>query len=100
MERQIIISGLTLSLGVLIPFLVLLSILTPPITESPQSWFQRSGSILVVLSIISEIILVSDKSKLTVLSSKWVTTANVLMVLTPSIAIIGTVIWGYGDLYS
>jgi len=70
--------------------------------EAPDSWFQRSGALIVVLGVICE-----SKHVQMVLSKnvgamgdtykfkhKFINHAGFLIALT------GTVIWGYGDLLS
>ena len=103
-----------------------------PTTESNAIWFQRSGSILVLLAVISELVLLKleslvketpvrwqKKSKIT--PKEWKeevvctdferfvakkidpaytdgTFKIILEPLTYFYAVLGTIIWGYGDL--
>jgi hypothetical protein len=97
--------------------IVILSILVPVISffvpwqpsgETLASWFQRSGSILVGLSVFAEFRLLSIHS--TVNPGAGVMTFNngtsvkqkkayeILSSVVFVLAIFGTIIWGYGDI--
>lgn len=77
-----------------------------PIDETQQSWFQRSGSIVVILSVWVEFKLFDiksyfDKSAYSVpfeLSNSYHFAYKTISIITVFTAISGTVIWGYGDL--
>jgi len=80
-----------------------------PESEDLSAWFQRSGSLIVMLSVIVEFQLFSIHTSLNTsrlafdqyeaLKKKYGRKHLVYSVLTVSVAIIGTVIWGYGDLF-
>ena len=76
--------------------------------EKPEIWFQRSGAIVVLLAVFSEYclskidgyinptgLIVSRQEEF---SAKYSTVYRVVKVFGVVMAIIGTLIWGYGDL--
>jgi len=80
-----------------------------PLGETLPIWFQRSGSILVLFSVITEFILLSMHTTFypgenTVTDTvddniqNYKLPYDILSVLTASFSIIGTIIWGYGDI--
>lgn len=79
-----------------------------PNGETAGSWFQRSGSIMVMLIILSEFRLFSiaryeipvDKGTLQKqpVSEEFKKPYTLISYLSVLIAAIGTIIWGYGDL--
>ena len=100
---------------------ILIGIFNNITTEPNSIWFQRSGSLIVTLSILAEILYLSikrivseviidygDNNPRTFIenhklnhknTSKF--TPNLSIVLEPliiTLAILGTIIWGYGDL--
>ena len=107
----------------LIPILFILSALLPVFAwmgcfnfdEDVASWFQRSGSLMVLCAGILEYILFnitlsstpqSGKKKQLyvsvvkryVVSPRYLRFIHTLKYIAAFIAIVGTVIWGYGDL--
>lgn len=77
-------------------------------------WFQRSGSLMVLFAAWAEYVLFKihkltkpmsdggetfqDMAHKGVLVTKYRTALNIINVITASLVIIGTVIWGYGDI--
>lgn len=108
MGKLIAIAALLLALGV-IPTALALSLDWQPAGESAGGWFQRSGSILVVFSVLADAILASLFTSLFPGSQTVVLTDDDAVSLKPLYAIVsvfavvltavGTVIWGYGDLF-
>lgn len=95
LDTRIWISGLSLSLCVIFPFLILYQIIEPINNDPTEVWFQRSGSVIVTLSIFAELfILLKPKNSLQESSI-----ANIFLLLGLVFSIIGTLIWGYGDLF-
>ena len=80
-----------------------------PTTETIPIWFQRSGSITVLLSLIAEYIISRLHSIIKPAGLTSEATAKIRKLLEPPlmylryigavIAGIGTIIWGYGDLF-
>lgn len=80
-----------------------------PEEENISVWFQRSGSLIVMLAVIVEFNLLSIHTYLNSarihfneyedLKKKYGVKHNIFSVFTVIIAIAGTVIWGYGDLF-
>ncbi|RLA80878.1 MAG: hypothetical protein DRG78_10110 [Epsilonproteobacteria bacterium] len=96
--------------------LVILALLAPIVmliidieVDMIASWFQRSGSIMVVLALLSDIsattidrlIIARDHSFLycnMYIEQEYKYTLNFIKYLSYFIVTIGTLIWGYGDL--
>ncbi|GHF97260.1 hypothetical protein [Thalassotalea marina] len=97
-KNLIFMSYFLVFLGILTPMLVLFSIVEPPKGEAPHIWFQRSGSLLVIFAIIAESILLQGVDNLKNLNVAWKMSHSVAKMLSPILAIIGTIIWGYGDI--
>ncbi|SIT12499.1 hypothetical protein [Neptunomonas antarctica] len=97
-KNLIFMSYFLVFLGVLTPMLVLFSIVEPPKGEPPHIWFQRSGSLLVIFAIVAESILLQGNENFKNLKVAWKTSYSVAKILSPILAIIGTMIWGYGDI--
>ncbi len=98
MKRHYLSSFFLVLLGVLAPIVVLYSVWIPE-TETYASWFQRSGSVLVIFSILSQLSLLKAHRKPVVNVDIYRKFYNPLSLLTVLLAIIGTAIWGYGDLF-
>lgn len=80
-----------------------------PNTETAGAWFQRSGSVVVALSLLAEIqinvvekLAISQGQKFLIcnkyLKSKYQKAITVRKYLTFTLVAFGTVIWGYGDI--
>ncbi|WP_445510115.1 hypothetical protein [Salinicola sp. V024] len=95
-------------LGGLIPVVAYFSFFRPE-SEAADIWFQRSGSISVIFGVWTEYslskvnehinlsgIVVSDQTEL---SERFKLRYRIAQYLGAALAIIGTVIWGYGDLF-
>ncbi len=98
MKKHYLFSFLLVVLGVLAPMLVLFSAWIPE-SETYASWFQRSGSILVIFSILSQLTLLETHRKSVLNTDIYRNIYNTLSLLTVLLAIFGTAIWGYGDLF-
>jgi hypothetical protein len=79
-----------------------------PSTETTASWFQRSGSILVIFAIAADALLAAKYSTFypgdnTVVIGEPGKIVKLTYVVVSVIAVIftvaGTLIWGYGDLF-
>lgn len=80
-----------------------------PCGENPEVWFQRSGSIVVLLAVWIEYKLFKingdvhpsgmSTSQLNKLTEKYGTSHKVASYLAAALAITGTFIWGYGDFF-
>jgi hypothetical protein len=107
-----IVSTLLLSFVFLIgtaalPYLTLEGLIMPE-SETSSTWFQRSGSIMVLLALTSEYMLFSIH-KLVYMTGIWDEHLwpmrikygkphTVLSLVSFMAAAVGTIIWGYGDL--
>lgn len=91
-----------------ISFMVLVIFLKPD-DQDIATWFARSGSILVVLAVISEIWLSRTQNEVfkensfglycqLYVEKRFKTQAKWSQLFDLSVGVIGTVIWGYGDL--
>jgi hypothetical protein len=108
MVKLIAIAAILLALGV-IPAVLAIGMDWHPAGDSPGVWFQRSGSILVVFSVLADAILASLFTSLFPGSQTVVLTDDDAVSLKPFYTIVsvfaviftavGTVIWGYGDLF-
>lgn len=72
------------------------------IGDKPEFWFQRSGSILVGLAVFTEIIIIHKSFTKEHFLVKDIELNNLLKshlnYAVAMTALIGTIIWGYGDL--
>lgn len=99
--------GIVLVVGALVPFFALI-IPWQPEGETLASWFQRSGSILVVITVFSEFKLLSIYSTVypggstvtygNAVSEIQIRFYKILSSFVFFLAIMGTLIWGYGDI--
>ena len=106
-QRLVICIGLFL-LAVAIPLVSLFTELRPS-SESLGIWFQRSGSIIVLLAVMIEFNLFKIGSELSsngrvdnelhILIDKFSSLKVWFSFFSSVLVIIGTVIWGYGDLF-
>jgi hypothetical protein len=105
-DRGFIIWSLLMASAIMLP--VLLLILKPD-QYLFNTWFQRSGSVIVVISLLSEIKLISlqqiipsEKHNYLImneyLKNKYKNPLNFASYATYSFVAIGTMIWGYGDI--
>ena len=110
-EREVVKALLScvplIILGVLAPVVAYFSCLRPE-GEAADVWFQRSGSISVLFGVWAEYnlskvnehinlsgIVVSDQTEL---SERYKLRYRIAQYLGVVLAIVGTIIWGYGDL--
>lgn len=71
-----------------------------PLGADAGMWFARFGAVITVLALLNESQLTEGISRLTnVLREKYLTILNALRVFGLVSAVVGTVIWGYGDLF-
>tara|TARA_R110002073_G_scaffold299249_2_gene466159 strand:- start:3681 stop:4103 length:423 start_codon:yes stop_codon:yes gene_type:complete len=103
--------GFFIFLAVLLPILLVKFPEAKPETESIATWFQRSGSIMVILAIWLELKMHSisgymNVDESVVVINEFPTDAvkrynlcyKIAMIVGFFIAVIGSIIWGYGDL--
>lgn len=74
-----------------------------PDMEMSSIWFQRSGSIAVILSIFAELFFIKESSGLLNNSeieakNKFKTLIIITNILSFVLIVLGTFVWGYGDL--
>ena len=99
--------GLLCFFAIVLPFV---SFFCPfmPTTETQASWFQRSGSIMVVMTIWVQFKLFAIAGYLDPSDTAYVvpfdtpkvysTMHNIISLTTTVVMILGTLIWGYGDI--
>lgn len=108
MIPRIGLSAALFIISVAIPLFILVFNWIPP-DENPKVWFQRSGSVMVIFSLLSEFTLLPlyntlfpGENTVTVNIGKveiWRSVYSVVSALTLVTAVLGTAIWGYGDLW-
>ena len=106
-RRALIFGVVSIVVGVLIP---IVAIVFPwrPEGEPIETWFQRSGSVMVIIAVWAEVKLSGIYSALNptgiigiggdVLRNEYVTYYKWIVGLVAVVAVAGTIIWGYGDL--
>lgn len=107
-KLHLIPSSLLLLPAALCPFIAWFSCFIPE-GENPGVWFQRSGSITVMLAVSIEFFLLrieshinpenNTPSRVWELGETYRYWFNLIQIMAVVLAIIGTVIWGYGDLF-
>jgi hypothetical protein len=105
-ERQLMKSILTswilLFTAVIVTVLAYHGFLMPDI-DTPAIWFQRSGAFVVLIAIFAEIYFISEPKSISdnfdiKAREKRKTLIKISNVANLSLGVIGTIIWGYGDL--
>jgi drug/metabolite transporter (DMT)-like permease len=106
-KKKLIYSTILIVIGLLVPVLSLLVDYRPE-GEELSTWFQRSGSVLVVFTVWVEINLLSIHSTMypgayTIVveekhTEKFELPYNFLVIASAVFAVVGTAIWGYGDI--
>jgi hypothetical protein len=104
-ERGLRVFHLYMALSIFAP---LLSLLARPHSESFETWVQRAGSIMVVISLLAEI-KINELTRLAIkqdhtflycnifLKNKYEKRLSISNYLTFVFISVGTVLWGYGD---
>ncbi|MBQ0761395.1 MAG: hypothetical protein KBT78_01015 [Marinobacter psychrophilus] len=97
-----------LLIAALIPFLATVEALRPE-AEDTALWFQRSGSLTVLFAVLSEFRLQTVDEHINPrgiwdsfqenMKQKYSRKHFLLSAISVLLAIIGTIIWGYGDLF-
>ncbi|PKG37052.1 hypothetical protein [Psychromonas sp. Urea-02u-13] len=82
-----------------------------PYNENFGTWFQRSGSLISVVSILVEVFFIIKLNKLVsvthpahlineiYLFRRFKFILNLSVIVTVLLLVLGTIIWGYGDLF-
>jgi hypothetical protein len=106
-KRALIFGVVSVVVGVMLP---ILTIVLPwrPEGEPVESWFQRSGSVMVIVAVWAEVKLSGIYSALNptgwitedgdVLRNEYGSYYKWIVGLVAVVAVVGTLIWGYGDL--
>ncbi|MPS37814.1 hypothetical protein D8S93_03940 [Vibrio sp. VGrn 2] len=107
-ERKLLYCIPLLILAVITPILAWYSFIIPD-KEAPAMWFQRSGSLTVLFAVWMEYNLMKVNehvfpsghifSQQEALAKKYQPIFKVAQYIAVLLAIVGTVIWGYGDLF-
>ena len=105
-KKTLLQSSLLILFGIIPPLLALTTDWRPE-GENMASWFQRSGSILVIFSVLVEFKLLTLFSTFypgaeamlwtDTIAKKYYKKYLFVTYLSAILAIIGTIIWGYGD---
>lgn len=67
--------------------------------DDPATWFGRSGAVITVLALLSEAQLSEGTGRLNnAMSTKYKATFTIWRAVALVSAVIGTLIWGYGDM--
>lgn len=108
MKNRLLISAFFLLIALIIPFLAISGVLMPEY-EKVNTWFQRSGSLTVIFAAISEVIAFSVVTKLEPsgtrgdqfykFKGKYGVFVKALKVSALLVIMIGTFVWGYGDIF-
>jgi uncharacterized membrane protein len=89
---------------------VIIFVIRNPFEEPLGLWLQRSGSIISLLAVIAEVVFVAKLNKLVRISHwakltcevyldiKYKPLLNISIFITIVLVILGTLIWGYGDI--
>ncbi len=106
-KRKLFFSLFLLILAILVPVLNLCSPAWAPLTETNASWFQRSGSAVVIIAAFAEYLLFKTYDYISPSEAalfvpfdtpKWYKKIyNIASGVAHIVLIVGTVIWGYGD---
>lgn len=107
LKRKLVINSGFCVIALLPP---ILSIICPvmPEGETQAEWFQRSGSLMVVIAILIELRLITIQEYFDPLNVKYTVPIDlpralhisygVIVTINTLIIIAGTLIWGYGDI--
>lgn len=110
MKQKLVYSTILILIGLMVPILAY-CIDWFPESDNLPIWFQRSGSILVMTSVMVEFILLSEHLTMYPGNNTWTDenskpiidkykTPYVLLTGSATfLAFIGTLIWAYGDLF-
>jgi len=105
-ERVLLLKSVTslflLVFGCIVLFAAWFNFLLP-YCDAASIWFQRSGSIIVLISVFSEVLALKAFVGFPEIGevdarNKYKKLLSSTKILAPFLAIVGTVIWGYGDL--
>ncbi len=105
-DRKLFNWFIYLAIGLSVP---IMAYFLKPDIESMATWIQRSGSIMVVFSLLAEIktklieriAIVRDHTFLycnMYLKGKYERRIRIINILTYLSIVVGTIIWGYGDI--
>ena len=107
-KRHLTISSILLIPAIMYPYIAWYSVFMPD-GENSGVWFQRSGSVTVVLAVSIEFFLLRVESNINPtndtpsqvweLGEKYRFWFNAAQVSAITMAVIGTIIWGYGDIF-
>ncbi len=106
-QRTLLFGIASIVIGVILPVLAI-EISIRPDGEQLNTWFQRSGSIMVIVAVWAEVKLSSIHHMLNptglitsecgTLRKEYGTYYTLIVWLVALVAAAGTLIWGYGDL--
>lgn len=102
LATQMLVVWVSLIAAVLILWAGYSGFLMPEIDKS-AAWFQRSGSIVILIAVFAELFVIkrlksiSDDQEI-VSRKKFKNYISITNISVIAISLIGTVVWGYGDL--
>ena len=108
-RRKLIGSTIFLIVTFLFSFITLIFPETALKNDPPETWFQRSGSFIVVASIWTEFILIRTQGYLDPYDEAYIAITDMPQSLNTlhrylssaaiGLALYGTLVWGYGDIF-
>lgn len=108
LQRGLTLSWLILGLAVAVPILALFFPLPPISGLERAGWFGRSGAVTTVFALLAQVILIGAKLSITPAGFGWeglqeqrdkfIPKFNSPELLILGVTVVGTLIWGYGDL--
>jgi hypothetical protein len=108
LQQGLTLSWLILGLAVVVPVLALFFPLPPVSGVDRPGWFGRSGAVTTVFAILAQVILIRAKLSITPAGFGWeglqeqrdkfIPKFNSPELLILVVTVVGTLIWGYGDL--
>jgi hypothetical protein len=108
LQRGLTLSWLILGLAVAVPVLALFFPLPPVNGLDRAGWFGRSGAVTTVFAILAQVILIRAKLSITPAGFGWeglqeqrdkfIPKFNSPELLILIVTVVGTLIWGYGDI--
>jgi len=106
-KKTLLFGIVTIAIGLTLPVLAIVVSVRPE-GEQLNTWFQRSGSIMVIVAVWAEVKLSSIHHLLNPtgvytndclkMREEYGTYYNLIIWLVALVAVAGTLIWGYGDL--
>jgi hypothetical protein len=100
-SRAVVINAFALCIAACVPPMLALLWSIRPSAETAASWFQRSGALTTILAVLAQVKAGAAPAPPLAVSSdahRWAWWQGVALWLSLILVVVGTVIWGYGDL--